>query len=150
MKKTACLFALLALIAVGTASAQPPVGAAAPTPLASQNHYKCYDIPEHEAFIPRDVRLKDQFGLTGAQVVRPFLHCNPVDKNQEGIPYPDVHLLCYEIIDSPDLGIWPLQIRNQFGSLNIRAERPRVLCVPSYKYHLSTLPDTDPDPGSGK
>lgn len=144
--KTACLFALLVLIVAGSASAaQPPVGAAAPTPLASQNHYKCYDVPQFGPFAARGVTLKDQFGFTRAEVVRPFLHCNPVDKNNEGIPYPDVHLLCYEIIDSPIIGPWGLQIHNQFGSLNIRAYQPRVLCVPSYKYHLS--PDAEIESG---
>lgn len=142
--KTACLFALFALIVAGTASAaQPPVGAAAATPLASQNHYKCYDVPQYGPFAQRNVTLKDQFGGTQAQVVRPILHCNPVNKNGEGIPYPDVHLLCYEIVDSPLPGPWTLQIQNQFGSLNIRAYQPKVLCVPSYKFHLSSTTDIE-------
>lgn len=134
--KTAFLFVLFTLVLAGSTWAQDPVGAAAPTPLASQNHYKCYDIPAAEPFVPRDVRLRDQFGLTSGQAIRPVLHCNPVDKNEEGIPFPDVHLLCYEIVESPYLGIWSLLIRNQFGSLNIRAEKPQLLCVPSYKFHV--------------
>lgn len=135
--KTASLCFLFVLVLAGSAWAQTPVGAAAPTPLASQNHYKCYDIPQHQQFAPRNVALRDQFGITQGQAVRPILHCNPVNKNGEGIPYPDVHLLCYELVEAPYLGIWPLNIQNQFGSLNIRADQPRVLCVPSYKFHVT-------------
>ena len=145
-RKTASLVLLLALMTAGSAWAQAPVGSAAPTPLNSQNHYKCYDVVDHDPFSPRTVSLKDQFGLTNAQVVRPVFHCNPVDKNHEGIPYPDIHILCYEIYDNPYLGIWPLRIYNQFDWLRIRADKARLLCVPSYKYHITTTDPIDPAP----
>jgi len=143
--KTASLALLLVVLTAGSAWAQPPVGAAAPSPLAAQNHYKCYDIISHDPFDPRLVSLRDQFGLTRAQVIRPVYHCNPVDKNQEGIPYPDIHLMCYEIFDDPYLGTWPLRIYNlNFGWLGIKADKARLLCAPSYKYHITP----NPDPGS--
>lgn len=145
--KIVSLSALLALALVGSAAAQNPVGAAEATPLATQNHYKCYDVPQFGPFAPPSVRLKDQFGATEGQAIRPFLHCNPVDKNGEGIPYPDVHLLCYELVEGPYLGPFALRIDNQFGSLHIRTDRPRVLCVPSYKYHLAADDPIDSDGG---
>lgn len=141
--KTFAMFLMFVLVLGASAWAQAPVGAAAPTPLNSQNHYKCYDIVSSEPFHPIDASLRDQFGITGAVVIRPVFHCNPVNKNGEGIPYPDVHLLCYEIQDSPFLGLWDLRIENQFGRLRIKTERARLLCVPSYKFHLTTTP-TDP------
>ncbi len=147
--KTVAMVLMLALVIGGSAWAQAPVGSAAPTPLNSQNHYKCYDIVSSDPFHPLDASLRDQFGVTGAVVIRPLFHCNPVNKNGEGIPYPDVHLLCYEIQDNPYLGVWPLRIFNQFGWLGIKADRARLLCVPSYKYHLSTGPTDPTDPGDG-
>src|SRR4029450_894730 len=52
------------------------------------NHYKCYraQIPEGQpAFLNRFVFLQDQFEGKQTVVKRPWLVCNPVDKNGEGI-----------------------------------------------------------------
>lgn len=144
--KIAFMIVLLAVLVAGSAG----TAWAQQTPLNTQNHYKCYDIISYDPFDPRWVRLLDQFGLTNAWVIRPLFHCNPVDKNNEGIPYRDIHLLCYEIFDDPYLGVWPLRTFNlNFGWLNIKADRARFLCAPSYKFHLpSTGGDPTGDPGS--
>ena len=141
--RTASLVLLLAVLVAGSAWAQPPVGAAAPTPLNSQNHYKCYDIVSHDPFPGLRVPLKDQFGSTHGTVTKPLFHCNPVDKRGEGIPYPDIHMICYEVFDQPELGTWSLRDYNQFGWLGLKTEKARLLCVPSYKYHVDGSDGSD-------
>jgi len=111
------------------------------------NHYKCYPIVELETpFDPVAVTLRDQFAETHAWVLRPVELCNPVFKNDEPVPDPDVHLVCYEISE-------PLQPRhrvrtsNQFGDLRFVVKDAETLCVPSKKEEIpfdTGTGETDP------
>ena len=71
------------------------------------NHYSCYNITDHEGFVPTDARLVDQFGLSVADVLEPVLLCNPVSKNQGEVPEPDWHLVCYDLLVDQDPGEEP-------------------------------------------
>ena len=44
----------------------------------------------------------------------PFLFCNPVDKNGEGIRNPDDHLACYRALPSGQPPTFPIPILNFF------------------------------------
>lgn len=131
-----CLVALallIAFLAPATVEAQTEPGPFDPL----TNHYKCYDIFESTPFEPLEVRLRDQFGLTRDKVLRPRLLCNPVSKNNEPIPHPEFHLVCYEILESADTPVFKVRVRNQFGEQTLKVQRPELLCLPSSKEEVS-------------
>ena len=100
-------------------------------------HYLCYDIDPHGPFKPRQVTLKDQFGVYQGVVLNPISLCNPVDKNGEGIKNFQRHLVCYEINADPIGRFRPtidVITANQFTEQSMTAViPPRTLCVPSKK-----------------
>ncbi|MEM7480815.1 MAG: hypothetical protein AAF481_06550 [Acidobacteriota bacterium] len=100
------------------------------------NHYKCYEVFEFDNFDPREVRLRDQFGLSHDQVIRPRYLCNPVSKNFEPIPHPEVHLVCFEIIEESEPREVKVLVRNQFGEQTLKVQQPELLCLPSSKEHV--------------
>lgn len=96
-------------------------------------HYQCYKILEHGNNPPNNVTLEDQFVSTEDVTGPPVRLCNPVDKNGEGIPHRNVHLVCYKL---PPADIDPISVtvRNQFtdGEVLVIGDRD-MLCVPSLK-----------------
>jgi hypothetical protein len=109
------------------------------------NHFKCYRVrrtPGFAAFTRRDVPLADQFEIKNTTVVRPFVLCNPVNKNGEGVPDPTNHLICYRIKDvsgqAPFVPVQP-NVTDQFVVQDLQTlrrtdcRRARLLCVPSSK-----------------
>ena len=105
--------------------------------MTKANHYKCYPILDWAEFEPVRVELKDQFGNSVANVVRPYKLCNPVDKNGEGIVDMGNHLVCYKINDDPSGAferVKEVVVQNQFGKTTLWAGVPgRELCLPSQK-----------------
>ena len=112
-------------------------------PVAAQfnlDHYKCYKVKDLKN--PKFVRnttatLTDQFGINDGivEAKKPFVFCNPVDKNGEGILNTDDHLTCYKV-KGPKLlpGSRPnLEIVNQLGTLQLQAKKAFLLCLPSTK-----------------
>jgi hypothetical protein len=96
-------------------------------------HWKCYDATTW--FDPDvTVNLQDQFHLESNVVVGPGRYlCNPVEKNNEGPPsFPNEHLACYDIVDTPLLESHSLE--DQFGSHLAPVENPELLCLPSLKF----------------
>ena len=126
---------VLSVILLGNidpASAQPQKG-----PADDWEHYLFYNFVPHGPFKPRQVRLKDQFGLYEGYVLNPISLCNPVDKNGEGIKNFQRHLVCYEVNADP-IGRFPTAIdvitANQFTEQSMTAIiPPKTLCVPSKK-----------------
>jgi hypothetical protein len=118
-----------------------------PSPL-NINHFKCYRIFQaHGAprFQGRDVVLEDQFETKNTEVMRPLLLCNPVNKNDEGVPDPGGHLTCYKIADAPGQPVFvprPVAFEDQFSRQEVPTtrrtdcRRTRFLCVPSTKEEL--------------
>ena len=109
------------------------------------NHFKCYRVrPTRGApkFTERGAQLADQFEIKATTVVKPYLLCNPVDKNGEGIPDPTNHITCYKIKDVSGQPPFVPQVPNvtdQFvvqdlqTSARTECGRTRLLCVPSSK-----------------
>jgi len=109
------------------------------------NHFKCYRVrptPGAPKFTERDVQLNDQFEMKATTVIKPFLLCNPVDKNGEGVPDPTNHITCYKIKDvsgqPPFVPVQP-NVTDQFVVQDLQTSRrtdcgkTRLLCVPSSK-----------------
>jgi len=107
--------------------------------VAPLDHFKCYKAKDlkNPKFASTTVSLSDQFGVNdGAfDVKKPFLFCNPADKNGEGIANPVDHLACYKV-KGPKLekGDRPtVEVDNQLGVLQLEVKKPFLLCVPSTK-----------------
>ena len=102
----------------------------------ADNHFKCYQVLDWTEYDRRKVELRDQFGASVAYVIEPRLLCNPVDKNGEGIPNKENHLVCYEIKDDPTgptERVKEVMIRNQFQEGPLWVGMANLLCVPSEK-----------------
>lgn len=130
----ALVVALVVVIAVSS-----PASTAAEeheTEMGKANHFKCYQVLDWTDFDRRKVELKDQFGSSVAGVMEPRLLCNPVDKNGEGIPNPESHLVCYEIRDDPQgptERVKEVMVKNQFQKGPLWVGSASLLCVPSMK-----------------
>jgi hypothetical protein len=99
------------------------------------DHFLCYRL-RRRGFRARRVTLRDQFGRTRVRVRRPFLLCNPVQKNAERINHPVQHLVCYTITRRK-VRVRRVRLRNQFGrNQRVRVRSRRSLCVPSVKIEL--------------
>ncbi len=103
------------------------------------DNYKCYKVKDlkNEKFVKTSVTLTDQFGINDGvfEAKKPFLFCNPVDKNGEGILNADDHLTCYKA-KGPKLSpsMRPsVSIMNQIGPLQLQAKKAFLLCLPSTK-----------------
>ena len=106
------------------------------------DHYKCYKVKDlkNPKFVKTSVSLTDQFGINDGvfEAKKPFLFCNPVDKNGEGILNQDDHLSCYKVkgprlepANRPNV-----QVVNQLGTLQLQAKKAFLLCLPSTKTDL--------------
>lgn len=124
-----CLIAVT--LVVGPAVAQPG-------PFDGKfNHYQCYDTVDWGKLPEGTYKVKDQFRRNEVEIVRPLFLCNPVDKNGEGVPAPDVHLLCYETRPAdPDPETYVAAVGNQVEDNRYYVRNPHILCVPSKKEHL--------------
>jgi|GEM_PF-1382350 len=108
-------------------------GGAAPTgpnPTLVLDHFRCYDVKPQAA--ARTVKLVDQFKTTKTKVLRVVRLCNPVRKNNEPVRKAQAHLVCYSISEPPFQPL-ALTVRNQFGVAAMRARKPSMLCLPSFK-----------------
>jgi hypothetical protein len=96
------------------------------------DHFKCYTASHvSPATVAHNVTLHDEFESTNSQVTTIVSVCTPVDKNNEGIVDPRLHLVCYQINDATSFRGATVQATNQFGQETIQVRRPQMLCVPS-------------------
>jgi hypothetical protein len=123
-----CAAALLLFCGTGPAAAQ-----------FNLDHYKCYKVKDlkNPKFEKTSISLSDQFGIVDGvyEAKKPYVFCNPVDKNGEGILNADDHLTCYKA-KGPKLypAMRPkVQVVNQLGTLQLQAKKAFLLCVPSTK-----------------
>jgi hypothetical protein len=133
------LVAAVALVAVlaGPAKAQSPGPIPPPGPFdLIENHFKCYDIYAFDGVFPPVVDLKDQFESVSNRIVRARFLCNPVKKNNTEPPEPDIHLVCYEILEDPVPPPHKVELNNQFGTSFAKVQKPELLCLPSKKQEL--------------
>jgi hypothetical protein len=119
---------LVALLVAGPASAA-----------FNLDHFKCYKAKDLKMpkFAKTSVLLEDQFTVNDGtfEAKKPFLFCNPVDKNSEGITNLIDHLTCYKV-KGPKLDKTQrpnVQIDNQFGTQKLQAKKPFLLCLPTTK-----------------
>jgi len=101
-----------------------------PNPTLVLDHFRCYDVKPQAA--TKTVKLVDQFKTTKTKVLRVVRLCNPVRKNNEPVRKAQAHLVCYSISESPFQPL-AVTVRNQFGVAGLRARRPAMLCLPSFK-----------------
>lgn len=101
------------------------------------DHYKCYKVKDKEIpakFAPTTVTLSDDFQTSApTKVKEPYLVCNPVDKNGEGITSSADQLTCYTIRDKSSPAFSPVIVdsADQLGALRLAAKRPYTVCLPS-------------------
>ena len=137
MSRTARLIAQRAAIAASLALA---LGASFGVPQAAAkdpfggkfNHYQCYNIVDGGSGLKATLKLSDQFGDNVGTILRPVMLCNPVDKNGEGIPAKEVHLVCYTI-KAEKSQTHVVTIQNQLEETKYYVKGPQMLCVPSTK-----------------
>ena len=105
--------------------------AAPPAPAGTVNHYKCYALAQAR-FRREGLKVDDQFGTTIVTLKRPARLCVAADKNAEGVPEPDFHLLCYQARKTSGVFTGPAVFTtDQFGSARHQVFGARELCVPS-------------------
>ena len=75
--------------------------------------------------------LADQWGIRSPLLVRVDTACTPADKNGEGIKDATVSLACYRMKHPGLFAARSVAVTNQFGTEDVRAVKPRTLCVPS-------------------
>lgn len=95
-----------------------------------ENHYKVYEVDD----IPfmENLALQDQFLEAGTMVLFLDKFANPVDKNGEGIPFPDRHHDWYWIDPIPEVE-HIVKIENQFGVQWWSTFDAHYLVVPALK-----------------
>ncbi len=114
-----------------------------PSPL-NLNHFKCYKVKptkDSPKWIEREVTVADQFEDKDTRLIKPSFLCTPVDKNGEGIPCEENHLVCYRIKDVGGQASFTrtqVDITDQFNSEPLNALRGDCrksahFCVPSTK-----------------
>lgn len=122
--------------ATPTATEEPT---ATPTPVPPKsNHYRCYTVAT-DPVEPVGVTLKDQFESEEVRLGTPEVLCAPVDKNEEGLADPAVHLLAYPFEAGP-YAPRVATLDNQFGAFKLRFERAGWLFVPSQKVAVDGTP----------
>jgi hypothetical protein len=125
-------------LAAVSAAAMYVVLVAAPASAAYDlDHFKCYKAKDLKMpkFAKTTIQLEDQFVVNDGtfEAKKPFLYCNPVDKNDEGINNSTDNLTCYKV-KGPKLDKTQrpnVQVDNQFGTIKLQAKKPYLLCVPT-------------------
>jgi hypothetical protein len=117
-----------------------PVAPTGPNPELVLDHFRCYGVQPRPVSL--SVRLKDQFGVSPAKVIRLVRLCNPVRKSYQGkaakIKRPSAHLACYTIKDKLPFKPRKVVVRNQFGVAQLVAQKVETLCLPTREQVIGT------------
>lgn len=97
------------------------------------NHYLCRQVkdlkvPAKFVAIP-GISVVDQTGIDSCEAKKPFLICDPADKNGGGITDPTLHYCCYKL----KCGLKPAvnyDVTDQFWNGRISTKKPKFLCNP--------------------
>ena len=127
MKKA---WSVLGIAALGFAAwsssalAQIPVG----------NHYLCHKtrdlhVPAKFVSVP-GITANDEVGNFTCSAKKPFLLCNPVNKNGSGIVDGNLHYCCYKIKCEPNKIPTNFDVTDQFGALRLETGKASFLCNP--------------------
>lgn len=100
------------------------------------NHYLCRQVKDLKVpakFVAQPgISVVDQTGIDTCEAKKPFLLCDPVDKNGGGVPVPSLHYCCYKL----KCGLKPAvnyDITDQFWNGRISTKKPKFLCNPCAK-----------------
>ena len=108
------------------------------------DHYMCYRVIDETGGVDGRVIIEDQFDqyveVPREKRVRQAKYvCNPARKSHDGVItdpiFPDIHIVCYNVIPKRPLPRPAYSYSNQFGDDATVAivEREAMLCVPSLK-----------------
>ena len=132
MRSTTLILLAAATVVACTSSAYAQKNPAGVNP----THYQCHQVkPLDPPFKPRGVALRDQFGASKAEVIRPVMICAPTAKNNLRPRDTRTHYVCYED-KGPKTPERKVEIVNQFGKEIVAVVQPSMLCVPSLKILL--------------
>jgi hypothetical protein len=125
---------IIALAAAGTAALTfCAAQAESPNPPGIKlDHYACYRVSPQKQFKQQKVKLADQFGTSGAVVVRQQFLCVPVEKNGGRINNKEDHLVCYVVTGGKNAAKH-VEVTNQFGKAILAVGGTVQICVPSLK-----------------
>jgi hypothetical protein len=94
-------------------------------------HLMCYDIDQHERFVPRDVLVTNQFGEQRMRVHRPVSLCNPATKDLIPSNLNLDHFKCYRVRRAPGAAVnVNVTLVDQFETRQTQVAWPTVLCNP--------------------
>jgi hypothetical protein len=130
--KTAVTGSLGFACIVASAMSVPTQAQTKDPPGVNPAHYQCYRVAEGQPFQAREVKLADQFGASGAKVLKPIVLCAPVSKNGAPVRDKRTHLMCYED-EGPKAVDKKVAVTNQFGTETLSVGGSWTLCVPSLK-----------------
>jgi len=100
------------------------------------NRYLCYVVERIGGGnqVP-DAKLKDQFGIGAATIMKPRYVCNPIELNGKPVTDPRMHLVCYEA--RTPIKPRPVSVNTQFGNVpRIELGPAEIICVPGVKKEL--------------
>lgn len=125
--------AAAAILALATSTARAQIG----TVPDSVDHYKTYKVVPMTFDLNIPVFLEDQFGPEEMIVKRLEQFANPVNKNNEGVYFPDLHYSWWRIEPTVPLPAYPTYdviVGNQFGQgQRWKLGRPLWLLAPASK-----------------
>lgn len=114
-----------------------PTPSPSPTPVSpGSNHYLCRQVKDLK--VPAKfagvtgITIVDQTGADSCDAKKPFLLCDPVNKNGGGIPNPALHYCCYKLKCSLKPAV-NYEVTDQFWSGTISTKKPKFLCNPCQK-----------------
>jgi cysteine-rich repeat protein len=100
------------------------------------NHYLCRQVKDLKTPLKfaavTGITVSDQTGNDTCEAKKPFLLCDPVDKNGGGITDPALHYCCYKIKCTAKPAV-SYQITDQFWNGTISTKKPKFLCNPCAK-----------------
>ena len=109
-----------------TSLAQVPVG----------NHYLCHKVGDNKVpakFVSQTgLNVVDQVGAFTIEAKKPFLLCDPANKNGSPIVDPLLHYCCYKAKSATKVKA-NFDVTDQFGPLQLGTKKPFLLCNPCSK-----------------
>jgi len=105
------------------------------------NHYLCHktrDVKVPAKFVSQTgVPIVDQVGNFSCDVKKPFLLCNPAQKNGSPIVDANLHYCCYKVKCTPNKIPTQFDVTDQYGPLRLETGKAFHLCNPCSKVPAS-------------
>lgn len=113
-----------------------------------ENYYACYQVnpnPRLNAMV--DMKIVDQFGKSGFEVLEVTRLCNPIlegvvvnrSGSEEQLPpskKPDLHYICFNTrLAGPSPTSIRVETENLLGTQDFRVDQLTEVCIPTFKRH---------------